>query len=229
MEATKPIVFAALASALCIVGPASAAGAWQEADFPPPNAGRLVFTITSDGNPACASYDGRSCLWGQSMAEIDFAKVKPLVCGAAHRNLYGVTGFEDPRHWCNLALRDPGSQSATPTPAPPPPPAGGYRMTNWSGWGTAAGVQYRYRLGWDPATSGPGKTVDAIYELRNPGGQVWSGAARSLECAQGTLWGSTDVALGPGQTKEVRVRAPNCGNAKNPDIRANVVRAGRID
>jgi len=208
------------------LGEAAFAGErWQEDSFPPPNGGRLVFAVTNDGNPACASYDGRSCLWGKTMAEIDFAKVRPLVCGAAHRRLYGVTGFEDPNHWCNLALRERTTQRLPPAT----PPAGGYRLTNWSGWGRAAGVEYRYRVGWDPAVSGPGSTVDAVYEVRNSGAQRWSGAARSLECAQGTLWGSTDVALGPGQAREVRVRAPNCGNAKNPVIRPNLVRAGKFD
>jgi hypothetical protein len=78
---------------------------WKEDTFPPPNAGLLAFTITNDGNPACASYDGASCLWGQSIRDIDFSRLKPLVCGAGHRSLYGTTGFEDPNHWCNLALR----------------------------------------------------------------------------------------------------------------------------
>lgn len=205
---------------------ALAAERWQENTFPPPNGGRLVFTITSDGNPACASYDGANCLWGQSMRDIDFSRLRPLVCGAAHRKLYEVTGFEDPNHWCNLALSD---RPVQPAPVASPPPAGGYRMTEWSDWGRAAGVEYRYRVGWDPANSGSGKTVDAIYEVRNPGARQWSGAARSVNCAPNTLWGSTDVTLVAGQTKEVRVRAPNCGNAKNPDIRPNIVRAGKFD
>jgi hypothetical protein len=209
---------------------AFAAQGWQEETFPPPNGGRLVFTVTSDGNPACASYDGASCLWGQTMGDIDFSRIKPLVCGAAHRRLYNVTGFEDPNHWCNLALRDRPAQTApvTPPPVTPPPPAGGYRMTDWSRWSRAEGVEY-YRVGWDPANSGAANAVDAIYEVRNSAAQPWSGAARSLNCAQNTLWGSTDVTLAPGQTKEARVRAPNCGNAKNPDMSPNVVRAGRFD
>lgn len=221
-----PLTASALATActLAIASAAVAAEPWQEAVFPPPNGGRLVFTVTGDGNPACASYDGAGCLWGQSMRDIDFARVRPLVCGEGHRKLYGVTGFEDPRHWCNLALRDHSAQTA---PATPPPPAGGYRMSDWSGWGRAAGVEYRYRVGWNPASGG--HSVDAIYEVRNPASRQWSGAARSLNCAQNTLSGSTDVTLAAGQTKEVRVRAPNCGNAKNPDIRPDVVRAGKFD
>jgi len=228
MKSFKRLVMALLiASSPYYVGTVALAGErWQEGTFPPPNAGRLVFTITNDGNPACASYDGRNCLWGQSIRDIDFGRVRPLVCGAGHRKLYGVTGFEDPNHWCNLALRDRTTQTA---PVTPPQPAGGYRVTDWSGWGRAAGVDYRYRVGWDPANSGSGKAVDAIYEVHNPGAQRWSGAARSLNCAQNTLSGSTDVDLAPGQTKEIRVRAPNCGNAKNPDVRPNVVRAGKFD
>lgn len=244
MNANKLIVMAVLTTASSFTGSAVlAAERWQERVFPAPNGGHLVFAITADGNPACASYDGASCLWGRKMSDIDFSRVKPLVCGAAHRRLYGVTGFEDPKHWCNLALGEQTTQTppatsppATPPPATPPPatppapPApAGYRLTEWSSWGRGAGVDYRYRVRWDPATGGPGKTVEVIYEVRNPGSQGWSGAARSLECAQGTLWGSTDVALSPGQIKEVRVRAPNCGNARNPDIRPNMVRAGKFD
>jgi hypothetical protein len=78
---------------------------WRSAEFPAPNAGLLSYTITREGDPACASYDGRSCLWGVAAADIDFPRVKPLVCGEPHRRLYGETGYENPRHWCNLALR----------------------------------------------------------------------------------------------------------------------------
>lgn len=128
MKYTRPLVLAVVfTSFLSWTGTmAAAADRWREATFPPPNPGLLVFTITEGGNPACASYDGTNCLWGQKMSDIDFAKVKPLICGAAHRKLYGVTGFEDANHWCNLALRgasasappsQPRSQSA---PAAPP-------------------------------------------------------------------------------------------------------------
>ena len=57
--------------------------------FPSPNGGLLVFTIMADGNPACASYNGASCLWGVPLAQIDLARLKPLVCGEAHRALWG--------------------------------------------------------------------------------------------------------------------------------------------
>jgi hypothetical protein len=76
---------------------------WPYYDFPEPNGGVLVFSILPDGNAACASYDGENCLWGVRYDDIDFRKVKPMVCGEGHRARYGVTGYEDPRHWCSLA------------------------------------------------------------------------------------------------------------------------------
>ena len=105
----------------CLGITASAAQGWREDTFPPPNGGRLVFTITSNGTPACASYDGANCLWGLTTRDIDFRRVRPLVCGAAHRKVHGVTGFENPNHWCNLALRGATAQTAPSAPKPPPP------------------------------------------------------------------------------------------------------------
>ncbi len=81
---------------------------WPSYNFPPPNGGSMVFTIMPDGNPACASYNGASCLWGLSYEQIDFARLKPLVCGEALRARWGVTGYEDPKHWCSLARRVSG-------------------------------------------------------------------------------------------------------------------------
>ena len=199
------------------------AAQWQEGDFPPPNGGHLVFTIVDGGNPACASYDGASCLWGQSRAQIDFAKVQPLVCGPQHRQLFGVTGYEDPKHWCNLALQP---RAATPSAKPAlQPSAGGRRLTDWSAWRREEGVDYRYQIGWDPAVGGPGKTIEAIFEVRNRGSKTWQGSARSADCAKNTLWGQKEVTLGPGQTRQVRVLAPNCGTAANPDIKPGVAQS----
>ena len=76
---------------------------WHMATFPEPNAGALAFRIMPDGNPACASYDQASCLWGVAVADLDFTKMKPLVCGKMHQAVWGATGYEDPKHWCNLA------------------------------------------------------------------------------------------------------------------------------
>jgi hypothetical protein len=78
---------------------------WPSYNFPPPNGGLLVYTIMPDGNPACASYDGGGCLWNQTYEQIDFRRLRPLVCGAPHRARWGVTGYENPKHWCTLARR----------------------------------------------------------------------------------------------------------------------------
>jgi hypothetical protein len=78
---------------------------WPSYNFPPPNGGLLVYTIMPDGNPACASYDGGGCLWNQTYEQIDFRRLRPLVCGAQHRARWGVTGYENPKHWCTLARR----------------------------------------------------------------------------------------------------------------------------
>ena len=89
----------------CPPEPKPAAGAgWKMANFPAPNGGVVTYRIVG-GNPACASYDGRSCLWGLQKSQIDFGRLHPLVCGAAHQAVWGVTGYENPKHWCNLAKR----------------------------------------------------------------------------------------------------------------------------
>jgi hypothetical protein len=226
MNGLKHVCLVALLAWWCVFASSEASAAasqWQERNFPPPNPGHLVFIILADGNPACATYDGRNCLWGQSIGNIDFSRVKPLACGAQHRQLYGVTGFEDPKHWCNLALK---SSTASPAPstskAPPPPPADTHRVTDWSGWQRDKSVHYRYRIWWTASSGGKGQTVDAEYEVRNPGSRPWKGSVRSASCDQNTLWGSTPVSLAPGETRSVRVKGPNCGTASNPDIRPGI-------
>ena len=187
---------------VCVIPPARAQAAQDNA------------AAAARRQPGGGAYGPTTCLPGFVWRE---AKPDDLVCVTPY--IRARTAAENAHAAANVVT----TQTA---PATPAQPAGGYRMTDWSGWGHAEGVEYRYRVGWDPANSGPGSTVDAIYQVRNSGGKRWSGAARSLNCAQNTLWGSADVALGPGQTREVRVRAPNCGNATHPGIRPNVVRAG---
>jgi hypothetical protein len=78
---------------------------WLTETFPPPNAGAVLYTIMPDGNPACASYNAASCLWGQSLDDIEFERLNPLVCGEVHRAAWGSTGYETPEHWCSLAKK----------------------------------------------------------------------------------------------------------------------------
>lgn len=76
---------------------------WRMGNFPPPNAGKVLWTITPSGDPACMSFNGSSCAWGVLFNDVDFSKVRPLVCGAMHKAVWGATGYEDPKHWCSLA------------------------------------------------------------------------------------------------------------------------------
>ena len=93
----KPLTAFQVAAALAVLVtgavPAIAeTGPWETRSFPAPNGGSLVYRIVN-GNPECASYDGRNCLWGQAMNTIRFGDVRPLVCGADHRAKWGVTGY----------------------------------------------------------------------------------------------------------------------------------------
>jgi len=104
---SKPLTYygaaAAFAALVSVAAPADAQiGGWQTRNFPPPNGGFLVYRIVGD-NPECASYNGRDCLWGQAMNQIRFNEVHPLMCGADHRAKWGITGYDNPRHWCSLA------------------------------------------------------------------------------------------------------------------------------
>ncbi|MFS8980787.1 toll/interleukin-1 receptor domain-containing protein [Cupriavidus necator] len=82
---------------------------WRMGNFPPPNAGKVLFTIMPSGDPACMSYNGASCLWGLEYKDVDFTQVKPLVCGDPHNAVWGSTGYDNPKHWCSLVgKRSPG-------------------------------------------------------------------------------------------------------------------------
>jgi hypothetical protein len=75
----------------------AAAEQWHASNFPAPNGGLLVFAIAPNGNPECASYNGRDCLWGQPANQINFNRLRPLVCGPDHRSKWGVSGYENPK------------------------------------------------------------------------------------------------------------------------------------
>ena len=110
-----------------------------------------------------------------------------------------------------------------------PPAAGAYRTSDWSPWKRTAGIEYRYRWGWNPGESRYAKNVDAIFQMRNGSGSVWRGAARSVDCSQNVLSRSTDAVVQPNETREVKFLTPNCGTLQNPWFKPDVVKAGRID
>jgi hypothetical protein len=73
---------------------------WQDYDI----LGLPVLLATNaNGDPMCASADGRECLWGDARATVKQADMVPLVCGRAHASVHpGFTGYEKelPHHWC---------------------------------------------------------------------------------------------------------------------------------
>ena len=119
-----------------------------------------------------------------------------------------------------------GTPARTPAPAPP---AGGYRTSEWSGWGRKDGVDYRYRWGWNPQDRRYERDVDAIFELRNTRNSVWQGAARTLNCTQNTLQGSRPVTLQPRATTTVKYVTPNCGTRERPSFRPDITTSHIID
>jgi hypothetical protein len=120
---------------------------------------------------------------------------------------------------------------AVSTSSPQPPPSGGaqpapaYKTSGWSGWSRTAGIEYRYRWGWDPQNS---RQIDAIFQVRNLQNRVWHGAARSLDCSANALSRDTKVDLAPNATREVTFKTPNCGTATNPSFRPNVVQSSSL-
>ena len=59
-----------------------------------------------DGEIACASYNGKDCLWNYckknnyDTSKLDFNKLNPLKCGKHHQAQWGGTGYKNKDHWC---------------------------------------------------------------------------------------------------------------------------------
>ncbi|EQC28268.1 TKL protein kinase [Saprolegnia diclina VS20] len=59
-----------------------------------------AFRLNADGDVECGSLDGRSCNWVKTSSKCDSSPSDALACGAMHKKLYGITGYDDPSHWC---------------------------------------------------------------------------------------------------------------------------------
>lgn len=61
---------------------------------------------TASGDPACLSRDGMNCVWSTDDAGCKAtlanmgSPVNQLACGADVKSKWGITGYEDPNHWC---------------------------------------------------------------------------------------------------------------------------------
>lgn len=72
----------------------------------------MPVSLSSTGNVQCMSTDGKNCLWQQNIDGCNSLirspptqPIKPLECGDAHKQLYSITGYENPTHWCNKAKK----------------------------------------------------------------------------------------------------------------------------
>lgn len=81
--------------------------------------------VEEDGNLSCLTFDGVNCdtsslpsnapdprlkilcIFGCDTSNLpkipENKTVKPLVCGMAHQQIYGITGYDTAGHWCNMA------------------------------------------------------------------------------------------------------------------------------
>ncbi len=126
------------------------------------------------------------------------------------------------RRWIIKTVSAAPSQSQ---PSGGTPPAPAYRTSEWSAWSRTAGVEYRYRWGWNPQHS---REIDAVFQIRNSQNRVWHGAARSLDCSRNALSRDTHVDLQPNETREVTFKTPNCGTADNPSFRPSIVQSSTL-
>lgn len=70
----------------------------------------------------CLSSDGKNCLWKQKMPlnEVNAPNKEwqPVACGDMHKQLWGKTGYENPRHWCAKGYRALADSTELPKPSP---------------------------------------------------------------------------------------------------------------
>ena len=90
-----------LASALAVAGPVllpvfanASPSEWKEWRG-------VHYRVEADGNFSCYSEDGVNCQSGTPST--DPLKVKPLVCGRAHKAVWPTYGYDVSWHWCNVA------------------------------------------------------------------------------------------------------------------------------
>jgi len=77
--------------------------------------------INENGDLGCMSTNGKDCLWQKDKASAvglqknfpsskDGNQINPLWCGEKHKQFYGMTGYDNPEHWCSKGLKALGSE-----------------------------------------------------------------------------------------------------------------------
>ncbi|OQS06374.1 kinase [Thraustotheca clavata] len=78
-----------------------------------------AFRINNNGDVECGSLDGTSCDWVKSSSKCDNSPSEALSCGEMHLQLYGITGYDDPNHWCYKVRKVLGPSTTTPVTVAP--------------------------------------------------------------------------------------------------------------
>jgi hypothetical protein len=246
MKRTAWVVCLATIGAVAVLAPVSSAQAqdacrqgfvWREA-FPGDyvcvtpetraQAAQDNSQAASRRQPGGGAYGPNTCLPGFVWRE---ARPDDLVCVTPETRAQAASDNAQ-----TASRRVPsGSATAPPVTRPPgsppivAPPPGGYKSSQWSQWGRAQGVEYRYRWGLNPQEPKYANQVDATLQVKNPGSRVWEGLARLLDCSEDRVAMSKRVVLQPQETQEVKFLTPNCGTKDRPSVRPNIGRTVRID
>jgi len=62
--------------------------------------------LNSQGDVECMSTNHHDCLWaGDCTAKLSTnpQTIQPLVCGENHKREWGLTGYDNPHHWCSVS------------------------------------------------------------------------------------------------------------------------------
>lgn len=68
----------------------------------------MPLSKTMKGDIQCMSTDGKNCIVKPSVDMCNEliknppSDIKPLVCGDAHKAIYGTSGYDDSKHWCAI-------------------------------------------------------------------------------------------------------------------------------
>lgn len=63
----------------------------------------MPIRLNKNWDVECFALNGKDCAWTKDSAYVlaNGASVQPLSCGAMHQSVFGMTGYNDPNHWCS--------------------------------------------------------------------------------------------------------------------------------
>jgi hypothetical protein len=101
----------------------------------------IVARKNSSGDAEALYNDATNILWyssekdaAQALSNSTLSNMKPLACGETHKSVHGVTGYDDPSHWCTQLRAPLGLPPTAPVPSTYiTPSAPAPSLTNWAG------------------------------------------------------------------------------------------------